>query len=89
MFEVKWTRNPDHFYMFTAHSIKKCVETIDVYQSITGRTPRFNLVMVSNTKNDIPTERLRKLTDKANDSNINLIHLTLKEIGFEVTHDIA
>lgn len=89
LFEVKWTRNPDHSYMFAMHSIKKCVELIEVYQSITGRSPRFNLVMVTNTKNDIPTERLQRLSDKANESNIKLIHLSLKEIGFEVTNDIA
>jgi len=48
-----------------------------------------NLVVVTNTKTSIGTDRWEKLRERAEEVGVNLINLSLKEIGFEVTHEIA
>lgn len=88
IFEVKWTRNPDHAYMFINHSVRRSSEQVNSYSSITGKKPIFNLVIVTNTKTSIGIDRWDKLRENAKEVGINLINLSLKEIGFEVTHEI-
>ncbi|WP_210450291.1 hypothetical protein [Vibrio crassostreae] len=89
IFEVKWTRNPDHAFMFINHSVRRSAEQLSSYSSITGKKPIFNLVVVTNTKTSFGSDRWQKLNERAKESGINLINLSLKEIGFEVTHEIA
>lgn len=89
IFEVKWTRNPDHAFMFVNHSIRRSSDQVNSYSSITGKNPIFNLVVVTNTKTSIGTDRWEKLKERAEEVGVTLINLSLKEIGFEVTHDIA
>jgi len=62
---------------------------VNSYSSITGKKPTFNLVVVTNTKTSIGTDRWEKLRERAEEVGVNLINLSLKEIGFEVTHEIA
>lgn len=89
IFEVKWTRNPDHAFMFINQSIRRSNDQVNSYSSITGKKPTFNLVVVTNTKTSIGTDRWEKLRERAEEVGVNLINLSLKEIGFEVTHEIA
>jgi hypothetical protein len=75
--------------MFINHSVRRSIEQVNSYSSITGKKTIFNLVVVTNTKTSIGSDRWENLSEKAKDAGINLINLSLKEIGFEVTHEIA
>lgn len=89
IFEVKWMRKPDHNFTFTKHSVRRSAEQLSTYLSITGKKPIFNLVVVTNTNKSLGNEEWQNLSELAKESGINLINLSLKEIGFEVSHEIA
>ncbi len=75
--------------MFINQSIRRSNDQVNSYSSITGKKPTFNLVVVTNTKTSIGTDRWEKLRERAEEVGVNLINLSLKEIGFEITHEIA
>lgn len=89
VFDVKWTRNTDHFYPFIMHSIRRSNDLISKHEKITGVKPNFNLVIVANTKTSISSDRFERIQEKAEAENISLIVLSLSEIGFDVTHEIT
>ncbi|SHF56992.1 hypothetical protein SAMN02745753_02215 [Marinomonas polaris DSM 16579] len=89
IFEVKWARYPDHAHVFIINSLRRSSEQVSSYSSITGKKPIFNLVVVTNTKTSIGIDRWDNLRERAKRVGINLINLSLKEIGFEVTNEIA
>jgi len=89
LFEIKWTRNSDHIFPFITHSIRRTTDLIKKYSSITGYKANFNLIVILNTKTSISSERIERMNDRARDEGITLTFLSLSEIGFEVTHEIA
>lgn len=89
IFEVKWIRNTDHAFPFIMHSIRRSKELVEKYQEITGIKPEFRLIVVTNTKTSLNADRIERFHEKAKDENISLSFLSLSEIGFEVTHEIA
>ena len=89
IFEVKWIRNTDHAIPFLMHSIRRSKELVEKYQKITSIKPEFRLIIVTNTKTSLNADRVEKFYEKAKDENISLTFLSLSEIGFEVTHEIA
>lgn len=89
VFEVKWSRNSDHTFMLVNHSLRFAQEQIERHEDITGRKPKFCLVVVTNTKTSLSSERKIRLIERAEESGIELKILSLTEIGIEVTHEIA
>jgi len=89
IFEIKWTRNPDHFFPFITHSIRRSKDVIDKYLSITGHEAEFHLIVILNTKTSTTPERIDKMNERAQDVGISLTFLSLSEIGFDVSHEIA
>jgi hypothetical protein len=89
IFEIKWTRNPDHFFPFITHSIRRSSDLIEKYSAITGNKADFQLVVILNTKTSAPPERVDKMNERAKDAGITLNFLSLSEIGFDVSHEIA
>jgi len=89
IFEIKWTRNPDHFFPFVLHSMKRTKDLIERYRTITGKNAELHLVVILNTKTSVTPRRLEKVNERAKEEGINLTLLSLTEIGFEVSHEIA
>lgn len=89
VFEVKWTRDPDHFFPFISHSIRRASEISQRHEAITGHKPETYLIVVTNTKTSINSDRKSRLEERARNEGVNIVYLSLSEIGFEVTHEIA
>lgn len=89
IFEIKWTRNPDHFFPFITHSIRRSSDLIEKYSSITANKADFHLIVVLNTKTSTTPERVERMNEKAKEVGIILTFLSLSEIGFDVCHEIA
>lgn len=89
IFEIKWTRYPDHFFPLISHSIKRSSDLIEKYLAITGNKADFQLVVILNTETSEPPERVEKMNERAKEAGITLSFLSLSEIGFEVSHEIA
>lgn len=89
VFEVKWTRNPEHFFPFISLSIRKASEISQRHESITGHKAEVYLVVVTNTETSVNTDKKVRLENKAKEEGINIVYLSLSEIGFDVTHETA
>lgn len=84
LFEIKWCINSRSLRQLILFGIKKCAKISRTYESITGNKPTVNLVLVTNQKTENVTTQFMESLNKTNESNINLIHLSLDEIGFHV-----
>jgi hypothetical protein len=84
VFEIKWTRNPEHFFPFINHSIRRSKELIDKHEEITGHKPELHLLVITNPLASMIPERVEKLHERAKDIGIHLTLLSLSEIGIEV-----
>jgi len=84
VFEIKWTKNPEHFFPFITYSIRRAKTLIDKHEKITGQKPELHLLVITTPLTTTPPERIEKLHERAKDIGVHLTFLSLSKIGIEV-----
>lgn len=84
IFEVKWSRGNKPFPLMIS-SLRKINIQIERHKEITGKSPEFYIILVTNTKSDLTSEHMERLYKRANEQDVKLRVYDLREIGFEVT----
>tara|TARA_R110000782_G_scaffold14060_5_gene42350 strand:- start:5042 stop:5761 length:720 start_codon:yes stop_codon:yes gene_type:complete len=84
IFEIKWLRNEKHIHSLLWHAKNKSKEIERKYFSITGEIPEMYVVLVSNFKYSLSEGSMSTFKTSADENGINVIFLTLSDLGFEV-----
>lgn len=85
VFEVKWARNPMHVRALIMHQIRRLQDVQERFQTITGSIPQYHLVIVVNESGDIQKEKWNRTLTRAEEANINIIFMSLSDLGYSVT----
>lgn len=89
IFEIKFSRNPTHASFFLMDSIKRSKSLLEKYTEITGSKAELHLIAVLSTKDALSEQQKERMFEKSREAGIFLTFLSLTDIGFEVTHEIA